>query len=67
MKLLLMGGVVGLVIGVGLTIFYVSLADFFAVNARMAHTFDPKKRVAENGRENAEVAPTTDKRRGVGA
>jgi len=33
-KLLLIGGIVGLAIGVGLTIFYISLAHFFAVNAR---------------------------------
>jgi hypothetical protein len=32
-KLLLIGGLVGLVIGVGLTVLYFALAEFFAVNA----------------------------------
>ena len=40
MKLLMIGGLVGLVIGVGLTVLYFALAEFFAVNtsadARMA-------------------------------
>ena len=61
MKLLLIGVVVGLVIGVGLTILYFSLAYLFAVNARAADTF------VRNGSENAEVATVTDKKRGVGA
>ena len=34
MKLLLIGGLVGLAIGVGLTVFYFALADFFRVQAR---------------------------------
>jgi len=34
-KLLLIGGFVGLAIGVGLTVLYFSLATFFAVNARV--------------------------------
>ena len=67
MKLLLIGVVVGLVIGGGLTIFYFSLAHFFAVNATAADTFDKNQRVAENGSESAEGATVTDKKRGVGA
>jgi hypothetical protein len=35
-KLLLIGGLVGLVIGVGLTVVYFALAEFFTVNARAA-------------------------------
>jgi hypothetical protein len=34
-KLLLIGGFVGLAIGVGLNVLYFSLATFFAVNARV--------------------------------
>jgi hypothetical protein len=34
MKLLLIGALLGLTIGVGLTVFYFSLAKFFAANAR---------------------------------
>ncbi len=67
MKLLLIGVVVGLVVGVGLTILYFSLAYFFAVNAKAADTFAKNQRVAENSRENAEVETVTDKKRGVGA
>jgi hypothetical protein len=33
-KLLLIGGLVGLAIGVGLTVLYFALAEFFTVNAR---------------------------------
>lgn len=33
-KLLFIGGVIGLVIGVALTVFYFSLASFFAVQAK---------------------------------
>jgi hypothetical protein len=35
-KLLVIGGLVGLVIGVGLIVLYFALAEFFAVNARAA-------------------------------
>ncbi len=35
-KLLLIGGLVGLAIGVGLTVLYFALAEFFTVNARAA-------------------------------
>ena len=51
MKLLLIGGVVGLVIGVVLTVFYFSLATFFAVQAK---ALEATQKVAENGNENAE-------------
>jgi hypothetical protein len=50
-KLLLIGGVVGLVIGVVLTVFYFSLATFFAVQAK---ALEATQKVAENGNENAE-------------
>ena len=49
-KLLLIGGLVGLVIGVALTAFYFSLATFFAVNAK---ALQATQKVAENGHENA--------------
>lgn len=49
-KLLLIGGLVGLVIGVVLTAFYFSLATFFAVNAK---ALEATQKVAENGHENA--------------
>jgi hypothetical protein len=66
-RLLLIGGALGLVIGVGLTIFCFSVAYFFAVNAR-ATDYSPKnQRVAEKGSENAGPATATDKKRGVGA
>jgi hypothetical protein len=35
-KLLLIGGLVGLAIGVGLTVLYFALAEFLTVNARAA-------------------------------
>jgi hypothetical protein len=35
-KLLLIGGIIGLVMGVALTVFYFSLATFFAVQAKAA-------------------------------
>jgi hypothetical protein len=34
MKLLFIGGIIGLVIGVALTVFYFSLATFFAVQTK---------------------------------
>ena len=49
-KLLLIGGLIGLVIGVVLTVFYFSLATFFAVNAK---ALQATQKVAENGDENA--------------
>ncbi len=67
MKLLLIGGGVGLVIGVGLTIFCFSLAYLFAVNARAADTFAKNQRVAEKGREEVGSATVTGKKRGAGA
>ena len=54
-KLLLIGGVVGLVIGVVLTVFYFSLATFFGVQAK---TLEATQKVAENGRENAQDKKT---------
>jgi hypothetical protein len=49
-KLLMIGGLVGLVIGVVLTAFYFSLAAFFAGNAK---ALEATQKVAENGHENA--------------
>ena len=50
-KLLLIGGFVGLMIGVALTVFYFSLATFFGVQAK---ALEATQKVAENGNENAE-------------
>ena len=66
MKLLLIGGV-GLVIGVGLTISFFSLAHFVTVNARAADTFAKNQEVAENDHEDAECAAVNDRKSGVGA
>jgi hypothetical protein len=41
-KLLLIGGVVGLAVGVGLTVLYFALAEFFAANARAASRMETK-------------------------
>lgn len=49
-KMLLIGGIVGLVIGGALTVLYFSLATFFAVNAKALNTIE---KGAENGKENA--------------
>ena len=59
-KLLLIGGFVGLAIGVGLSILYFSLATFFAVNAR---ALNAKQKVADNGNESAEVSIARDGRK----
>ena len=66
-KLLLVGGIVGLVIGVGLTISGFSVAYFFALNARASEIFPENQGVAENGSEDAADAAVTDKKLGVGA
>jgi len=59
-KLLLIGGFVGLAIGVGLTILYFSLATFFAVNAS---ALNAKQKTAEMGNESAEDSVSTDRRK----
>jgi hypothetical protein len=59
-KLLLIGGLVGLAIGVGLTVFYFALAEFFAVNAR---ALNAKQKAAENGNENAKDPTATERRK----
>jgi hypothetical protein len=50
-KLLMIGGLVGLVIRVALTVFYFSLATFFAVNAK---ALEATQTAAENGNANSE-------------
>ena len=60
MKLLLIGVLVGLVIGVGLTVFYFSLATFFAVQAKALNAL---QKAADKGTENAKDATATDKRK----
>lgn len=50
-KLLLIGGVVGLVIGVVLTVFYFSLAAFFSVQAK---ALDEQQKAEEERNKNAQ-------------
>jgi sorbitol-specific phosphotransferase system component IIBC len=59
-KMLLIGGLVGLAIGVGLTVPYFALAEFFAVNAR---ALNAKQKAAENGNESAQDSIAMDKRK----
>ena len=66
-KLLLVGGIVGLVICVGLTIAGFSVAYFLAVNARASDIFPENRGVAENGSEDAADAAVADKKLGAGA
>jgi len=62
-KLLLIGGLAGLVIGVVLTILYFSLATFFAVNAKALNTIEKGVR---HGNENAgDVTAIIDRRKGA--
>jgi hypothetical protein len=61
-KLLLIGSLAGLVIGVVLTILYFSLATFFAVNAKALNTIE---KGAHYFTENAEdVTAVIDRRKG---
>ena len=57
-KLLLIGAGVGLVIGVALTVFYFSLATFFAVQAK---ALDEQQKAEEERNKNAQYASATDK------
>jgi hypothetical protein len=59
-KLLLIAGLVGLVIGVGLTVLYFALAEFFAINARALNTAQEAKK---NVKKSAEDATAIDKRK----
>lgn len=59
MKLLLIGGLLGLIIGVALTIFYFSLASFFRVNAKALDVVQK----AENAKKNAAGAAATDRKK----
>jgi hypothetical protein len=59
-KLLLVGGLVGLIIGVVLTVLYFSLATFFAVNAKALNTIE---KGGENGNEKAEDATAIGRRK----
>ena len=54
-KLFLVGGLVGLVIGVVLTVLYFALATFFAGNAR---ALEATQKAAENRKENVGEAAT---------
>lgn len=73
MKLFLIGGVIGLVIGVVLTVLYFSLATFFEVNAKALHAkglkekaidekaVDAIRKAAGVGNKNAEDVSAIDK------
>jgi len=55
LKLVLIGGVVGLVIGVVLSVFYFSLATFFAVQAK---ALDAQQKAEEERNKNKDVTVT---------
>jgi hypothetical protein len=57
-KLLLIGGLLGLIIGVALTIFYFSLATFFRANARALNAVEK----AEHAKKNAADVTATQKK-----
>ena len=58
----MISGIVGLVIGVVLTVFYFSLATFFAVNAKALNTIE---KGGQNGNKNVEdVTAVIDRRKG---
>lgn len=59
MKLLLIGGLVGLIIGVTLTVFYFSLATFFGANTKALNPVEKR----ENTRKNVADATATKKKK----
>jgi len=69
-KLLLIGGLVGLAIGVGLTVLYFSLATFFDVNVKALeakalteNSFSAIQKAAEKANENAKDVTAPDKKK----
>ena len=69
-KMLLIGGLVGLAIGVGLTVLYFSLATFFEVNAKSLNAkalsenaLSAIGKTAEKENETAKEATAPDKRK----
>ena len=56
MKLLLIGGLVGFIIGVGVTVFYFALAEFFRVQARAASETAKKTQGSRSPRAKAKAA-----------
>ncbi len=59
MKLLLIGGLVGLIIGVALTVFYFSLATFFGANSKALSAVEKR----ENAKKNVADATATNKKK----
>ena len=59
-KFLLIGGLLGLAIGVGLTVFYFSLATFFKAHAK---ALKAQQQAEENRHKQAEDATVIDKKR----
>ena len=59
MKLLLIGGLVGLIIGVALTILYFSLATFFGANTKALNAVEKR----ENAKKNMTDATATKKKK----
>jgi hypothetical protein len=69
-KLLLIGGLVGLAIGVGLTVLYFSLATFFEVNAKALNakalpenSLGAIQKAAKKSNEEAKDVTAPDKRK----
>jgi hypothetical protein len=61
MKMLLIGGLVGLALGVGLTVFYFALAEFFRVQANAA-----SKAASELAKKTQEPRALETKRKAAG-
>ena len=59
MKLLVIGGLVGLIIGVGLTVFYFSLTTFFGANTKALNAVQK----VENAKKNMTDATATKKKK----
>jgi hypothetical protein len=60
-KLLLIGGLVGLAVGVGLTVFYFALAEFFRVQANAA-----SKAASESAKKTEEPRGLESKKKAAG-
>ena len=61
MKLLLIGGLVGLVVGVALAVFYFALAEFFRIQANAA-----SKAASDLAKKTLEPSPLQAKQKAAG-
>jgi hypothetical protein len=66
MKLFFVGGAVGFVIGMAITVMYFSLATLFAANAKFSASRSERHKVTSEGREIA-LPEFNEKAQGVGA